>query len=358
MEELQARWASLQAEVDAMAAAHTRICGLVTLRRDVDDAEAQCHESEAFTATAQSGTVGSELAQLCERQSTWCEALAAHRAKIEAAAAAVEPMPADEREAAGLGAARVVATQALVCEVQTKATSRLMGLQEAVREQSFLRTATELALWIEEKMAAASGGDHGSDLMGSQQLRGLHTTLASEVAAGRVQVAALADQAQALVASYGALASSLPTDRAAELQEAFAALKKQVEVRATQLEASERGHQFLHDAMVYMDWIDEEETLLADAAGPLAEGDVDLLKGKLGLVGERMGPRRIGITELVVASESLDAAAADLAVGPMVKKQRARLVACMEGLEECIAECTTLMGTARRGSAFCRTSRT
>ncbi|TPP57241.1 Spectrin alpha chain non-erythrocytic [Fasciola gigantica] len=132
------------------------------------------------------------------------------------------------------------------------------NLDQASRQQQFVRNVEDVELWLGEVEAQLSSDDVGRDLNGVMNAQKKHNLLEADVQAHRDRVDAFKSQADTFAAE-GHFDAPIIAEKQVQLMQRYRALDEPLRARREKLKDAYKLHQFFRDVEDEQDWIHEKE---------------------------------------------------------------------------------------------------
>ncbi|VDP84941.1 unnamed protein product [Echinostoma caproni] len=134
------------------------------------------------------------------------------------------------------------------------------NLDQASRQQQFVRNVEDVELWLGEVEAQLSSDDVGRDLNGVINAQKKHNLLEADVQAHRDRVDAFKSQADTFAAE-GHFDAPVIAEKQVQLMQRYKALEEPLKLRREKLKDAYKLHQFFRDVEDEQDWIHEKEPI-------------------------------------------------------------------------------------------------
>lgn len=134
------------------------------------------------------------------------------------------------------------------------------NLDQASRQQQFVRNVEDVELWLSEVEAQVSSDDVGRDLNGVVNAQKKHNLLEADVQAHRDRVDAFKSQAD-IFAAEGHFDAPVIAEKQLQLTQRYKALDEPLRARREKLRDAYKLHQFFRDVEDEQDWIHEKEPI-------------------------------------------------------------------------------------------------
>ncbi|CAL8071830.1 unnamed protein product [Calicophoron daubneyi] len=138
--------------------------------------------------------------------------------------------------------------------------SKKKNLDQANRQQQFMRNIEDTELWLSEVEAQISSDDVGRDLNGVMNAQKKHNLLESDVVAHRDRIEAFKTQSDTFAAE-GHFDAPIIADKQSQLLQRYLALEEPIKSRRERLKDAYRLQQFYRDVEDEKDWIHEKEPI-------------------------------------------------------------------------------------------------
>lgn len=134
------------------------------------------------------------------------------------------------------------------------------NLDQANRQQQFIRNVEDIDLWLNEVEAQTTSDDLGRDLNGVMNAQKKHNLLESDVQAHRDRISTFKTQADAFVRE-GHFDAPLLKQKQEQMLQRYILLEEPMQIKRNKLKDAYKLHQFLRNVEDEEDWIHEKESV-------------------------------------------------------------------------------------------------
>ncbi|UYV61076.1 SPTBN5 [Cordylochernes scorpioides] len=277
MAELEELYQGLQALVAQRHEALSKSRRLFTFLRDADEVAAWFRDRLPIANSDDFGKDVEHVEILIQRFEDFMSTLSAGEVRLEAVQSAARSLAQESHPEARLALNRAAEAARLRAELKDAATARMEALHGAKQVHTFDRSADETISWIDEKDLVVRSEDYGHDLPSIQTLIRLHQAFESELAAVKVQVEALSEEAKRLASKFPAAAEHIEAKQE-EVTEAWNQLLDRAAARKSRLCQAEQLQAYFDEYRELMAWINEMTAVItSDELAPDVSGSQTLL---------------------------------------------------------------------------------
>ncbi|KAF5401772.1 Spectrin alpha chain non-erythrocytic [Paragonimus heterotremus] len=139
-------------------------------------------------------------------------------------------------------------------------TIKKTNLDQANRQQQFVRNVDDVELWLSEVEAQLASDELGRDLNGVINVQKKHNLLEADVQAHRDRIEAFKAQVDTFAAE-GHFDAPIIAEKYAQLSQRYLAMEEPIRLRREKLRDAYKLHQFFRDVEDEQDWIHEKEPI-------------------------------------------------------------------------------------------------